>query len=170
MIRPVVTVLVMMGVSGSGKTTVGERLAHRLGWPFKEGDQLHPRENVARMKAGRPLTDEDRAPWLAAVAAWIDAWRHAGVSGVITCSALKRDYRRVLSEGRPEVRFIYLKGEAALLSQRLAERRGHFMPASLLASQFHDLEPPAADEGAIVVEVDQPVEAQVKSIIRSLQA
>lgn len=170
MIRPVATVLVMMGVSGSGKTTVGERLAHRLGWPFKEGDDLHPPENVAKMKAGRPLTDEDRAPWLTAVAEWIDVWRHAAVSGVITCSALKRDYRRALGEGRPEVRFVYLKGEAALLSQRLADRRGHFMPASLLASQFHDLEPPTAVEGAIVIEVDQPVEAQIESILRSLEA
>lgn len=162
------TILVMMGVSGSGKTTVGERLAHRLGWPFKEGDDLHPPANIAKMKAGQPLTDDDRAPWLAAVAAWIDSWRRSGASGVITCSALKRAYRRVLVQGRPQVRFVYLKGDAALLSQRLAGRRGHFMPPSLLASQFDDLEPPTLEDGVIVVDVGQPLEAQIETIVRSL--
>lgn len=161
-------ILVMMGVSGSGKTMVGKRLASRLGWRFKEGDDLHPPANVARMKAGRPLTEADRAPWLAAVASWIDGWRCAGISGVITCSALKRVYRRTLARSRPEVRFVYLKGDAALLSQRLANRRGHFMPSSLLASQFVDLEAPTTEDGVIVVEVDQSVEAQVECITRSL--
>jgi gluconokinase len=170
MTQSAATVLVMMGVSGSGKTTVGERLAHRLGWPFKEGDELHPPGNIAKMKAGQPLTDNDRAPWLAAVARWIDSWRGNGVSGVITCSALKRAYRRVLSQGHPQVRFVYLKGDAALLSQRLAGRRGHFMPPSLLASQFDDLEPPTMQEGAIVIEVSQPLEGQVETIVRSLSA
>jgi len=160
----------MMGVSGSGKTTVGDRLAHRLGWAFKEGDDLHPPANIAKMKAGQPLTDDDRAPWLAAVARWIDDWRRSGISGVITCSALKHTYRRVLADGRPQVRFVYLKGDAALLSHRLARRRGHFMPPSLLASQFDDLEPPAPEEGALVVGVGQPVEAQVEAIVRSLAA
>lgn len=164
------TILVMMGVSGSGKTTVGERLAHHLGWPFKEGDELHPPANIAKMKAGRPLTDDDRAPWLAAVACWTDSWRRNGISGVITCSALKRAYRRVLAQSPPQVRFVYLKGDAALLSQRLTRRRGHFMPPSLLASQFDDLEPPTIEEGAIVIWAGQPVEAQVESIIRSLAA
>lgn len=161
-------ILVMMGASGSGKTTIGERLASRVGWPFKEGDDLHPPSNVAKMKSGTPLTDADRAPWLVAVACWIDAWRRARVSGVITCSALKRVYRRALGQGRPEVRFVYLKGDAALLSQRLADRRGHFMPSSLLASQFVDLEAPTKEEGAITVQVDQPIEAQVECIVRSL--
>jgi carbohydrate kinase (thermoresistant glucokinase family) len=159
----------MMGVSGSGKTTLGERLASRLGWPFKEGDELHPPANVAKMASGRPLTDADRAPWLAAVADWIDAWRHAGTSGVITCSALKRVYRRLLARGRPEVRFVYLKGDPPLLSKRLANRRGHFMPSSLLASQFVDLEAPTRDEEAIVVQADQPVEAQVECVARALR-
>lgn len=167
---PSPTILVMMGVSGSGKTTTGEQLARRLGWPFKEGDDLHPAANVAKMTSGRPLTDADRAPWLAAVVSWIDAWRRAGVSGVLTCSALKLAYRQGLARGRPEMRFVYLEGEGALLSERLAARHGHFMPASLLASQFADLEPPTAEERAIVVEVDQPVAAQVEVVMRALTA
>lgn len=166
---PAAAILVMMGVSGSGKTTIGCRVAGRLSWPFKEGDDLHPPANIAKMKAGKPLTNADRAPWLAAVARWIDGWRCANVSGVITCSALKRAYRRDLAQGRPEVRFVYLTGDAPLLEKRLADRHGHFMPASLLASQLADLEAPAPDEGAIVVPVDQSVAAQVQHIIRSLE-
>jgi carbohydrate kinase (thermoresistant glucokinase family) len=162
-------ILVMMGVSGSGKTTVGRQVANRLGWLFKEGDDLHPPANIAKMKTATPLTDVDRAPWLAALARWIDGWRRAGVSGVITCSALKRAYRRGLAQGRPEVRFVYLSGDAPLLEKRLADRQGHFMPASLLASQLADLEAPAPDEGAIVVPVDQSVEAQVQHILQSLE-
>ena len=160
-------VIVMMGVSGSGKTTVGERLARRLGWPFKEGDDLHPPGNVARMERGVALTDADRAPWLAAVADWIDGWGRAGVSGVITCSALRRAYRRTLADGRPQVRFVYLKADAALLRDRLAARAGHFMPPSLLASQLADLEPPTADE-AIAIDAGPAVDAQVESIVEAL--
>ena len=163
-------ILIITGVSGSGKTTIGRQVASRLSWPFKEGDDLHPPANIAKMKAGKPLTDADRAPWLAAVAQWIDGWRRAGVSGVITCSALKRTYRQGLARGRPEVRFVYLMGDAPVLQKRLADRHGHFMPATLLASQLADLEAPAPDEGAIVVPVDQAVEAQVQHIIRSLEA
>ena len=109
---PSAAILVVMGVSGSGKTTIGRQVASRLSWPFKEGDDLHPPANIAKMEAGTVLTDADRAPWLAAVARWIDGWRRAGVSGVITCSALKRSYRRGLARGRPEVRFVYLMGDA----------------------------------------------------------
>lgn len=159
----------MMGVSGSGKTTVGEALAARLGWPFKEGDDLHSPANIAKMRAGTPLTDADRAPWLAAVGRWIDGWRRARTSGVITCSALKRAYRRDLARRRPNVHFVYLRGDAAMISQRLAHRAGHFMPPALLASQFADLEPPTPDEGVVDVEVDQPVELQIERITRSLR-
>jgi len=163
------TILVMMGVSGSGKTTVGERLARRLGWPFKEGDDLHPPANIAKMRTGTPLTDADRAPWLRAVARWIDGWRATGISGVITCSALKAAYRRGLAARRPDVRFVFLKGDKATISQRLAHREGHFMPPALLASQFADLEPPTPDDGVVVVEVDQPIQCQVERIVRSLR-
>jgi len=160
--------LVIMGVSGSGKTTLGEALALRLGWPFKEGDELHPPGNIARMSAGEALTDADRAPWLAAVAQWIDGWRRAGVSGVITCSALKRAYRQSLSQGRLEVRFVYLHGAPELLAERVARRKGHFMPPALLASQLADLEPPAPDEPVITIDIDQPIAAQVAAVLQAL--
>jgi carbohydrate kinase (thermoresistant glucokinase family) len=158
------TVVVVMGVSGSGKSTVGLQLAQRLGWSFKEGDDLHPAANLAKMQGGEPLTDSDRAPWLAAVAAWIDAWRLEGVRGVITCSALKRSYRRFLTDRRPRLAFVFLEGKEAVLAARLAKRRGHFMPLSLLASQFATLEPPGADEPVMSVEIDQPIAAQVDAI------
>jgi carbohydrate kinase (thermoresistant glucokinase family) len=162
------TILVVMGVSGSGKTTLGERLARHFGWAFKEGDDLHPAANVAKMRSGVPLDDADRAPWLAAVGAWIDDWRRTGRSGVITCSALKRAYRRDLTHGRRRVRFVYLKGDERVLAARLARRRGHFMPRDLLASQIADLEEPAADEDAIVVDIDQSLEAQVQAVAVAL--
>jgi carbohydrate kinase (thermoresistant glucokinase family) len=135
-------VAVLMGVSGPGKTTIGRQLATRLGWRFAEGDALHPPENLAKMRSGEPLTDADRAPWLAAVGRVIDDWRARREPGVITCSALKRAYRRQIIGDRPNVRLIYLEGPRALIAQQLAERRGHFMPASLLDSQFATLEPP----------------------------
>jgi len=161
-------ITVIMGVSGSGKTTVARPLAARLGWPFEEGDGFHPPANIAKMKAGVPLTDADRAPWLAAIAAWIDGQAAAGQPGVVTCSALKRAYRDRLTEGRPQVRIVYLKGSRALIADRLAKRTHHFMPPSLLASQFAALEPPGPDEHPIVVDIDQPVEAQVVAIVRAL--
>ena len=164
------TILVIMGVSGAGKTTVGERLSARLGWPFKEGDELHPPANLAKMARGAPLNDADRAPWLAAIADWIDGWLGAGISGVITCSALKRAYRAELTAGRPEVRFVYLEGEPSVLADRLANRRGHFMPPSLLASQLADLEAPTPAEGAIVVDIAMPGDAQVETILSALAA
>jgi len=153
-----------MGVSGSGKTTIGRALAQRLGWLFQEGDALHPPENVAKMKAGHPLDDEDRAPWLAAIAATIDAWRAQGDAGIITCSALKRRYREIVIGDRPDVRLVYLEGSRDLIGERLATRRGHFMPASLLDSQFAALEAPAADEDPITVSVGAPVAGSVARI------
>ena len=161
-------VAVVMGVSGSGKTTIGRALARRLGWLFQEGDALHPPENVAKMSAGYPLDDADRAPWLAAIAALIDEWRARGKAGVITCSALKRRYREVIIGDRPGVRLVYLAGSRALIAERLAARRGHFMPASLLDSQFATLEPPLPKECAIAVSVDAPVAAIVARIAASL--
>ena len=161
-------VAVVMGVSGSGKTTIGRALARRLGWLFQEGDALHPSENVAKMSAGQPLDDADRAPWLAAIAALIDEWRARGKAGVITCSALKRRYREVIIGDRPGVRLVYLAGSRELIAERLAARRGHFMPATLLDSQFAALEPPMPEEGAIVVSVEAPVADIVARIAASL--
>jgi carbohydrate kinase (thermoresistant glucokinase family) len=161
-------IAVVMGVSGTGKTTVGSALAHLLGWRFQEGDALHPLENVAKMHAGIPLDDEDRAPWLRAVAARIDQWRERGEAGIITCSALKRKYRDTIIGDRPEVRLVYLTAPPALIAERLAGRRGHFMPASLLASQLAALEPPDPDENALTVVMDAPVETVVERIAASL--
>ncbi|MDQ2859679.1 MAG: gluconokinase [Pseudomonadota bacterium] len=167
-LTPAPPVLVIMGVSGSGKTTVARPLAERLGWTFKEGDGLHPPANIAKMKAGIPLTDADRAPWLAAIAAWIDGHAAAGHAGVVTCSALKRAYRDRLTDGRPQVRIVFLKGSEPLIAERVAKRTHHFMPPSLLASQFATLEPPTPEEHPIVVDIAQPVAAQVEAIVRAL--
>src|SRR5690348_11484390 len=159
-----------MGVSGSGKTTIGRTLARRLGWLFQEGDALHPPENVAKMKAGHPLDDEDRAPWLAAIAAKIDAWRARGNAGIVTCSVLKRRYRDVIIGNRPDVRLVYLEGSRELIGARIKARRGHFMPASLLDSQFAALEPPQPDENPITVSVDAPINDIVAQIAAALTA
>ena len=161
--------LVIMGVSGSGKSTIGKLLAERLGWAFKEGDDLHPPANIAKMKAGHPLDDADRAPWLAAIGRWIDGWRAAGEGGVITCSALKRAYRDALTHGRPQVRIIYIQLSEAVVAERLAHRTGHFMPPSLLASQFADLQPPAPDEGVVAVDGTLAPQAQVAAIMGRLE-
>jgi carbohydrate kinase (thermoresistant glucokinase family) len=158
----------MMGVSGSGKSTVGLALAELLGWEFEDGDALHPPENIAKMRAGKPLDDADRTPWLAALAARIDEWVAEGTSGVITCSALKRRYRDAIIGCRDAVRLIYFEGSPALIGRCLVERRGHFMPASLLQSQFATLEPPTRDEEAIVVSIDQPIAAIVEHTVTRL--
>lgn len=163
------SVAVVMGVSGAGKTTVGERLAERLHWEFAEGDRLHPPENVAKMQSGHPLTDSDRGPWLAAVTGVIDLWQARGICGVITCSALKRQYRRIIGD-RPWVRLVYLDGKRELIAERLAARRGHFMPANLLDSQFAALEPPGPDENPITVPIGQPVDRIVEQIAAALHA
>jgi gluconokinase len=159
-------VVVTMGVSGSGKTTIGRALAGRLGLAFVDGDDLHPAANIAKMKRGEPLDDADRAPWLTAVAAWIVNRGEAG--GVVSCSALKRAYRDRLRG--PGVRFVYLEGAKELIAARMAGRKGHFYPPSLLQSQFDDLEPPTPDEQAIVVCIDQSVSEIVEEIVRALAA
>jgi ribose 5-phosphate isomerase A len=149
-------ILVMMGVSGSGKTTVAKELAARLGWAFEEGDSLHPALNIAKMHAGIPLTDEDRLPWLERVAAWIDAQRAKKQPGIITCSALKRSYRQIIIGDRPEVRLVYLRGGRDLIAEHLAGRQGHFMPPSLLWSQIDTLEEPDASEDPLIVDEGAP--------------
>jgi gluconokinase len=163
------SIAVVMGVAGAGKTAVGERLADRLDWKFIEGDRLHPPENVAKMQSGQPLSDADRTPWLVAIARAIDDWRASGACGIVTCSALKRDYRRRIIGSRPNVRLVYLDGSRELIAKRLAARRGHFMPASLLDSQFAALEPPGPDENPITVAIDQPVDRIVGQIVAVLR-
>ncbi len=158
-----------MGVSGSGKSTVADALAKRLGWRYEDGDRFHPPGNVAKMSAGHPLTDEDRLPWLQAIADEIDRVCRQGERAVIACSALKRAYRDILLHGRADVRFVFLKGTQDLIAGRLAARKGHFMPPDLLASQFRTLEPPAAGEHPITVSIDAPVAAIVDDIIRQLK-
>jgi gluconokinase len=156
------TVVVLMGVAGSGKSTVGALVATRLGWPFQEGDLLHPPANVAKMAAGTPLTDADRAPWLAQVREWI-AQHH---NGVITCSALKHTYRDALRDDN--VLFGYLTAPREVLRDRLRTRSGHFMPPALLDSQLADLEPPSPDERAIGVDIAQPPAVQAAVIVEKL--
>src|SRR6185503_5339497 len=146
-----VKAIVVMGVSGSGKTTVARLLAGRLGWRFAEADEFHSAANVAKMRGGVPLTDEDRAPWLAAIASYIDDAIASGKLAVVTCSALKRRYRDVIIGSRPGVALVYLKGDYDTIAKRIAARPHHYMPVSLLKSQFEALEEPAGPEGAIVV-------------------
>jgi carbohydrate kinase (thermoresistant glucokinase family) len=159
--------LVVMGVSGCGKSTVGESLARALGATFVEGDLLHPDANVRRMAAGIALTDEDRRDWLDAVAARLAAAGDAGV--VVACSALKRSYRDRLRASAPGLQFVYLHGEAGLLARRLQARQGHYMPASLLPSQLSTLEPPDPDERALCVGIDAPVDRLVATIREQLR-
>jgi gluconokinase len=161
--------LVVMGVSGSGKSTIGEMLAERLGWRFEDGDRFHPASNVAKMSAGQPLTDDDRRPWLQAIADEIDRVCKAGQRLVVACSALKRAYRDILLHGRSDVRFVFLDGSEALIAGRLAERKGHFMPPGLLTSQFQTLEPPGQNERPITVSIDGTVEAIIDAIIRQMK-
>jgi gluconokinase len=161
--------LVVMGVSGSGKSTVADKLAERLNWSYEDGDKFHPASNVAKMSAGQPLTDEDRRPWLQAIAEEIDRVCKAGQHAVIACSALKRAYRDILVHGRNDVRVVYLKGTQQLIANRLAERKGHFMPPGLLASQFKTLEPPDAGENPVTVSIDGPVDAIVDDIVHQLR-
>lgn len=163
-----IAALVVMGVAGSGKSTIAALTAGRLGWTFRDADDFHPPENVAKMSAGAPLTDEDRKPWLAAIAAWIDERRTRGEKGVVTCSALKRAYRDVLIGLREDVRLVYLQGDRALIGGRMAARRDHFMPTALLDSQFATLEPPQEDEAPVIVHVGGTPEAIVDSILAAL--
>lgn len=163
------TVVVMMGVSGSGKTTIATGLAAALGWRLLEGDRFHPAANVEKMRAGTPLTDEDRWPWLNAIAAEIDSIRAQGGSAVVACSALKRAYRNVLIGDRADVRLAYLHGSHDLIAQRLNARVGHFMPPGLLDSQFATLEEPGPEERPITVPVDHPPEAVIAALVAALK-
>ncbi|MGX9392118.1 gluconokinase [Nitrobacteraceae bacterium UC4446_H13] len=169
-IDPTLHALIIMGVSGSGKSTIGEALAKRLGWRFEDGDSFHPPSNVAKMKAGHPLNDDDRKPWLEAIAAEIARVAAAQDHVIIACSALKRAYRDILIHGRRDTRIVFLDGSEALIAARLQKRKGHFMPAGLLASQFEALEMPAADEHVVSVSIDAEVETIVDGIARKLSA
>ncbi|MFK0043585.1 gluconokinase, GntK/IdnK-type [Streptomyces sp. NPDC090741] len=160
--------VLVTGVAGSGKSTVGLLLADRLGWAYQDADDFHTPVNQARMEAGEALSEEDRRPWLAAVAAWIDRRIATREPAVIACSALKRAYRDQLAAGRPAVRLVYLHGSRQLIRSRLLSRRGHFFPAQLLDSQFADLQEPEPDEHACVVDVDQPPEAVVTAVVALL--
>jgi gluconokinase len=164
--KPVI--LVFMGVSGSGKTTVAAILAGRLGWPFEEGDALHPQSNIEKMAAGQALSDEDRALWLEKVARWVEERLDADENGLITCSALKRSYREVINRRGSGVVFVYLAGSKDTIAARLATRHGHFMPSTLLDSQFADLEEPASDEPAIRVDIGPPPDVIAQSILEKL--
>lgn len=155
--------LTVMGVSGSGKTTVGAALAQRLRVPYADADDFHPAENVAKMSAGVPLDDTDRLPWLRSIGEWLAG--HAAGGGVISCSALKRAYRDVLRESAPQQLFVHLAGSQEVIARRVAGRPGHFMPASLVESQFATLEPLGEDEHGLVLDVDQSVDALVEAYL-----
>jgi ribose 5-phosphate isomerase A len=161
-------ILVIMGVSGAGKSTIAHELAVRLGWPFEEGDTLHPEANIAKMHAGIPLTDADRQPWLERVAAWIDSQRAEKQPGIISCSALKRSYRQVIIGNRPEVRLVYLRGGKDLMAEHLAGRHDHFMPSSLLQTQIDTLEEPDPSEDPLTVDVGPSPGQIAEEIIRLL--
>jgi gluconokinase len=161
-------VLVLMGVSGCGKSTTGTRLSKLLGWPFRDADSFHPQANIDKMSKGLPLTDEDRQPWLTAIAQWVDERLASNESGIVSCSALKRSYRRVIVGDRPDVRLVYLKGDMALIGDRISRRRNHFMPPALLKSQFDALEEPQADERPLSVPVVLSPRRVVESIMQQL--
>jgi gluconokinase len=162
------TVLIVMGVSGSGKSTIASMLANHLHWTYEDGDWFHPKANVEKMHRGEPLTDEDRWPWLRAIAAWIDDTLKAGGHGIIACSALKRAYRDVLVGERQNVRLVFLKGDRELIGRRIAAREGHFMSPSLLDSQFATLEEPTPDEHPIVVSIAPHPREIVDAIVNKL--
>jgi gluconokinase len=160
--------IVVMGVSGCGKSTVGRQLAQGLGLRFIEGDDLHPPRNVALMAAGTPLTDADRHDWLQTIATLLSDAAARGQGAVVSCSALKRRYRDQLRQGAPDLAFVHLHGPASLLASRLQSRAGHYMPATLLQSQLDTLEPPQADEAALNFDITQPAEAIVAALLSRL--
>ena len=165
-----VAVVVVGGVSGSGKSTIGAALARRLGWPYAEADEFHPTENIAKMSRGEPLTDEDRAPWLAAIAQFIDRVCARGDHAVVSCSALKRAYREVLvGTHAREMRIVLLNGDEAAIAGRLASRHGHFMPASLLRSQIATLELPQNEPHTLVVPIGGTVDEVVERVVAALR-
>jgi len=159
------TALVIMGVSGSGKSTVGKQLAERIGWEMTEGDRLHPPANVEKMRQGIPLDDADRGPWLDRIGALLADWAAVGRSGILTCSALKLAYRARIRVARPDVWFVYLKGSEELIASRIAARHHEYMPASLLRSQFETIEEPLPGEPVIEVDAASPPEVEVQKII-----
>jgi len=161
-------VLIVMGVSGSGKSTIAAMLAHRLHWIYEDGDWFHPQSNIEKMHHGEPLNDADRWPWLRAIAEWIDATRLSGQHGIVACSALKRAYRDILVGGRRDVRIIFLKGDRDLVARRFAARADHFMPPALLDSQFKTLEEPKADERPITVSIVPHPREIVETIVAEL--
>jgi gluconokinase len=163
------SIILVMGVSGSGKTTIGAMLAGQLEWPYAEADAFHPVANIEKMASGHPLTDEDRRPWLAAIGQWIDDEVAAGRPAVVTCSALKRTYRDQLRAGRPQVQVVYLRGSRELIAARLAARHGHFFTAAMLDSQFADLEEPTPDEEALVVSIGGTPNEIVEEILAALR-
>ena len=166
---PGITAIVVMGVSGAGKSTVGKLIAAHLDCPFRDADSFHPAANIAKMSRGEPLTDADRWPWLQAIAAWIADHRAAGTTCVVTCSALKRRYRDLVTDNqRDDVRLVYLKGDFALIEARLTARKGHFMPPGLLQSQFDALEEPNADERAIAVPIEATPEEIAARVLEEL--
>lgn len=160
--------VIVMGVSGSGKTTVAKGIAEAMGWEFAEGDDFHPKANVEKMASGHPLTDEDRWPWLEAIGAWIEEREAAGASAVITCSALRRVYRDLLRGGRPGVRFCHIEADSTLIADRLEHRRGHYMPPSLLPSQLATLEPLEPDEPGVTVSAAATVEDVIHNALDAL--
>ncbi|SOE04047.1 gluconokinase [Blastococcus haudaquaticus] len=164
------TSIVVMGVSGSGKTTVAAGLVERLGWEFAEGDDFHPPANVEKMRSGRPLDDDDRWPWLRSLAAWFGEHERAGASVVVTCSALKRSYRDLLRDGHPSVWFAHVTADAEVLRRRVADRSGHYMPSSLLDSQLATLEPLQDDEPGAAVPGDGAPEDVVALLLAALAA
>lgn len=166
---PTCTLIILTGVAGSGKTTIGKALARRLGYAFYDADDFHPPQNIAKMARGEPLDDADRAPWLHRLHRHLQALHSAGESAVLACSALKAAYRRRLSHGLPTVRFVYLHGDHDLIFARLQARQGHYMSETMLQSQFDALEPPAPHE-ALHVDIDAPVEAIVDQIIEALES
>lgn len=163
---------IVMGVSGAGKSVIGGAFAHALGVEFVEGDEYHPAENVARMAAGIPLSDDDRLPWLRSLAERIRAAKHADTGLVVACSALKRSYRDILRDesGAPELQFIFLRGSRALIAERLPGRQGHFMPPQLLDSQFAALEEPSPDEHAWVCDINDSPEQIVAALVARASA
>ena len=163
--------LVMMGVSSSGKSTLAEAFAERFGWTYRDGDSFHSPENVAKMRAGTPLTDEDRWPWLRSIAAWLVENRKAGRHAVVASSALKRAYRDILVGGEPdEVRIVFLEGSRQLIGARMAKRKNHYMPESLLDSQFAALEPPGPDERPITIPIDGTPDDMLAALVAALEA
>jgi gluconokinase len=157
-----------MGVSGSGKTTIARGLARAENWILLEGDQFHPPANIAKMKAGIPLTDEDRWPWLRTIATREDELLAAGQSAAVACSALKRAYRDILVGERPDTVLVYLRGSKGLIAERMKARKDHFMPPALLDSQFATLEEPGPEENPIVVDIDGPSDAVIQDAVRQL--